>query len=98
MDAECTRLVNLLGKGSKHILKRNELSAWLGISDRRLRKMIEQCQLEGVPIINMSNGYYKAESIEELRQYIRRERKRSEVIENKCKVLLYTEWFDENNF
>lgn len=94
MDAECTRLVNLLGTGSKHILKRNELSAWLGISDRKLRKMIEQCQLEGVPIINMSNGYYKAESLEELRQYIRRERHREQAIDKKLYALNWTEWFD----
>lgn len=94
MDAECTRLVNLLGTGERNLLKRNELSAWLGISDRQLRKLIEQCQNEGVPIINMSKGYYKAESIEELRKYIKRERHREQAIEKKLYALNLTEWFD----
>lgn len=94
MDAECTRLVNLLGTSEKNRLKRNEIAAWLGVSDRKLRKLIEQCQLEGVPICNTSNGYYKAESLEKLYHYIRRERKRADAIDKKCDAMLFTEWFD----
>ena len=94
MDAECTRLVNLLGTGEKERQTRENLSIQLGLSDRKLRKLIEQCQNEGVPICNTSNGYYKAESLEKLYHYIRRERKRADAIDKKCDAMLFTEWFD----
>lgn len=94
MDAECTRLVNLLGTVEKNKLQRSAIAHWLGISDRKLRKMIEQCQLEGVPIISLDSGYWIAESQEKMTQYVRRERKRSDAIDNKCDALIFTEWFD----
>lgn len=94
MDAECTRLVYLLGKGEKRKQSRIELSNRLGISDRKLRKLIEECQLEGVPIISLDSGYWIAESQEKMTQYVRRERKRSDAIDKKCDALIFTEWFD----
>jgi len=95
MDAECTRLVNALGVGADKRFKRKNLAVYLRISDRQLRKLIEQCQNEGVPIISLKKGgYYLAESLDELRQYIRRERHRELAIEKKLYALNWTEWFD----
>lgn len=95
MDAECTRLVNALGKGEKARQTRGNLSIQLGLSDRKLRKLIEQAQFEGIPIVSLEKGgYFLAENIKEVRRYIMRERHRQQSIKNKIYCMLFTKWFD----
>jgi len=94
MDAECTRLVNLLGTGERNKISRTELANLLGVCDRVARERVEEAQLLGVPIVNLTNGYFLSESMEELKQYTRRERHRESTIDKKCTALENTEWFD----
>ena len=94
MDAECTRLVNLLGTGERNKISRKTLANLLGVCDREMRDAVKRAQLEKVPIVNFGGGYYICENLNEMLGYIRRERKRSSSINEKCDRLLYTEWFD----
>lgn len=87
-------LIKHLGTGEQNKISRQNLAVLLGLSDRKMREHIEFAQLEGVPIVNLSNGYFLAENKAKLRQYIRRERHRQLTIENKLNSLFFTEWFD----
>lgn len=90
-------LIKRLGTGEQNKISRQNLAVLLGLPDRKMREHIEFAQLDGVPIVNLSNGYFLAESKDELRQYTRRELHRRTAIENKCKALNYTNWFDRGD-
>ena len=92
-----TDLLISLKVGKDNGVSRSQLVVIMGIPDRRVRHKIELAQLDGVPIINLDNSYYLAENKDELRQYTRRELHRRTAIENKCKALNYTEWFDRGD-
>lgn len=94
MDAECTRLVNLLGTCERNKVSRTELANLLGVCDRVARERVEEAQLLGVPIVNLTNGYFVAETKHEMLSYIKREQARADTIYNKCDKLINTEWFD----
>lgn len=83
-------LIKHLGIGEQNKISRQNLSVLLGLSDRKMREHIEFAQLDGVPVCNLSNGYFLAENSQELLSYIKRERHRENAIKQKCDMLLWT--------
>ena len=67
-------VINLIPEGRENAIKREELSRKSGLTDREMRKQIEQARLSGVIIINLqdSKGYFRPrpnEFTELARQY-----------------------------
>ncbi len=65
-------VVNAIPVGSENAIKRRDLCAKLGMSDRQVRKLIELARRDGNLIMNHSDGrgYYQSEDIDEIeRQY-----------------------------
>jgi len=66
---------------------RNRLSSiFYQISDRKIRKVIAELQIEGYPIINLGRGYSLAKK-DDLEVYIQREKRRAISILSKLKHL-----------
>jgi len=71
-EANTDRVANALGYGKKNAIKREELCAKLGVSDRKMRRMVEQARRDGLAVCNDQDddGYYIADTPDEYdRQY-----------------------------
>ena len=68
-----------IGVGRENAVTREQLRIRTGLSDRKIRNLIESARLQGAPIINNQDGegYYIATNQEELDRYIRQERSRA---------------------
>ena len=65
-------VVNDIPFGRANAVKRSELCARLGLSDRKLRRLIEAARSYGFIILNCQDGhgYYQTDDIDEIeRQY-----------------------------
>ena len=64
------KITDFIGIGRENAVTREQLAATLGISDRRVRRLIADARHKGVPIINMQDGkgYYISEDPKELRR------------------------------
>ena len=71
-------MLQYIGIGKENSIKRSELCALSGLSDRNMRKEIENLQMQGYRIVNMSDsvGYYVAKNDTEFNAYMRQERSR----------------------
>lgn len=74
--------------GRKNAVKRADLVNMIGLSDRVVRKLIEDARQSGVIIINMQDGrgYYRPEKREDLEYYIRQEEGRAKSIHRNLKA------------
>ena len=74
--------------GRKNAVKRADLVNMIGLSDRLVRKLIEDARQSGVIIINMQDGrgYYRPEGKEDLEYYIRQEEARAKSIHRNLKA------------
>ena len=74
--------------GRKNAVKRADLVNMIGLSDRLVRKLIEDARQSGVIIINMQDGrgYYRPEKREDLEYYIRQEEGRAKSIHRNLKA------------
>lgn len=56
--------------GQENAISRKELAAKLGMSDRKMRKCVEEARADGLLILNDQNGrgYWQSNDIDELRQ------------------------------
>lgn len=73
-EANTDVLAGVLKYGHKNAIKREELCEILGVSDRKMRKMVERAKRDGLAICNDldDDGYYIADTPEEYdRQYQR---------------------------
>lgn len=74
--------------GDKNVISRDALSAYSGLSDRIVRKAIEQMRCNGNPIItDPCGGYYLATSqddVKDAKAFLRKERARAEHILAMC--------------
>lgn len=71
-EANTDVVANALGYGKKNAIKREELCEKLGVSDRKMRRMIEQARRDGLVVCNDQDddGYYIADTPDEYdRQY-----------------------------
>lgn len=65
--------------GEKNAIKRDMLKALLGVSDRKARQLIEDLQINGLEIVNLSNGEgYFIGKPGEIERYKRQEKNRVE--------------------
>ena len=74
-------LLEFIPFGSKNAIKRADLVMASGMSDREMRRCIEELRKE-TPIVNMQNGqgYFRPETEEELNHYIAQEKARATTI------------------
>lgn len=73
-EANTDLLASVLKYGHKNAIKREELCEILGVSDRKMRKMVERAKRDGLAVCNDGDddGYYIADTPEEYdRQYQR---------------------------
>lgn len=73
-EANTDLLAGVLKYGHKNAIKREDLCEALGVSDRKMRKMVERAKRDGLAICNDGDddGYYIADTPEEYdRQYQR---------------------------
>jgi biotin operon repressor len=77
--------------GRKNAVRRYTLSMALNIPDRSLRNIIEGLQNQGYQIINFQNGegYFLAETPEEVLHYRAQERKRGRSLIDKARRIKY---------
>ena len=71
-DSRIDVLVSLLKQGESNAISRDALAALMGMSDRKVREVIEMARNEGVFVLNRQNGrgYYLPESLDDIyRQY-----------------------------
>ena len=68
-------------------VSREMLCQWTGLTDRKVRKLIELARAEGVMILSFGNGYYISEDLEELQRYYAQERRRAISILTRLKVI-----------
>lgn len=61
-------IADYIPHGHANAINRKALSNMLGISDRRMRLLINKARKEGEPIINLqdSSGYYIADNVADL--------------------------------
>ena len=72
-------VVNDIPFGRANAVKRSELCAHLGLSDRKLRRLIEAARGYGFVIINDQNGagYYQSDDIDEIERQYRQDKARA---------------------
>ena len=76
-EAEIKLVVSALEKGRQNAVPRKELSAVVGLSDRRVRACIEAARRAGTFIISSDSGYYIATEAEEVERQYRIDRARA---------------------
>lgn len=66
-------LILLIPRGKENAITRNDLSAKMNVSDRKLRAMIHELRGQGHLIIALSSGkgYYRPESREDVEEFIK---------------------------
>lgn len=72
VEAQVLTVVDAIPTGRNNAIKRDALCAKVGMSDRKVRKMIELARVLGFIIINEQNGsgYYQSDDLDEIeRQY-----------------------------
>jgi transcriptional regulator with XRE-family HTH domain len=70
--AETARIACLIPKGRRNAISRAELAGRLGMTDRKMRKAVENARCEGLMILNDSDGrgHYQSDDLAEIqRQY-----------------------------
>lgn len=77
MSFELEELLYTLGHGAENAKSRKMLTQEMDISDRKLRKLIEEARKRGFLIVNVGNGYYLADADEEKERYYRQEYSRA---------------------
>jgi len=73
-EANTDVVAHALKYGKKNAIKREDLAAMLGVTDRKMRKMLERAKRDGLAICNDqdNDGYYIADTPEEYdREYQR---------------------------
>ena len=68
-------------------VSREMLCQWTGLSDRKVRKLIEKARREGIMILSFGNGYYISEDLEDLKRYYAQERRRAISILARLKII-----------
>lgn len=76
---EVTELIATLGYGRRKAIKRHALAALLDVSDRELRRRIEEARNCGYVIISLPNGggYYLSNNTDEIHDFYLREKARA---------------------
>lgn len=72
LEEQILTVVDAIPVGREHAIKRGSLCAKVGMSDRKVRKMIELARSLGFIIINEQDGagYYQSDDLNEIeRQY-----------------------------
>lgn len=92
-------LPKIIGTGEENATDTETLKAITGLSERELRKCIEQLRRSGCVIISASEGgYYKPATSEELSRFIHKEQSRacSVLVTLKSAKKLLREWGEVN--
>lgn len=76
------RLAGAIPFGRENAVTRRELAMRLGVSDREMRKMIEDGRAEGLIIINdcTGRGYYQTDDLAEMERQYRQDTSRAMAI------------------
>lgn len=71
-------MLNLIPIGKENAIKRSELCRLSGLSDRNMRRQIENLQMQGYRIVNLQGGegYFVPKNEAEFNAYMRQERSR----------------------
>ena len=77
MSFELEELLYVLGHGQENAKSRKRLMQEMDMSDRKIRKLIEEARKRGYIIVNVGNGYYLADADEEKERYYRQEYSRA---------------------
>ena len=64
-------LYNQIPIGSKNAMPLCDLSAMWGLSPRETRRQIEQMINSNMPVVNLRAGYFRPETAEELKAYLK---------------------------
>lgn len=73
-------VLGLIGTGAKNAIHQSEIVKLTGLSSREVTITMESLRRSGEVIISSRWGYYKPETVEELTEYINRERNRARSI------------------
>lgn len=76
---DVTELINCLGYGRRNAVSRFELSCLLDMSDRKVRKLVEEARNCGYVIVSLGQkgGYYLTDNIDEIHAYYLQEQARA---------------------
>ena len=74
-----TELIAILDYGRRNAIRRRALAALLDVSDRQLRKTIEEARACGYVILSLPNGggYYLSNNADEIHDFYLREKSRA---------------------
>lgn len=86
---EINRLVRAIPHGREKAVRRSALVRQLGMSDRRVRLLIEEARREGHIILNQQTGegYYISEDLDEMEKQYRQDTARAMAILSRRKPL-----------
>lgn len=75
--------------GRRNAITREALAAKLGMSDRQMRKAIEDARYAGLVILNAGDGigYFQSDNIAEIEQQYKTDRSRAISVLYRCKVM-----------
>jgi biotin operon repressor len=73
-------ILDSIGVGEDNATHSKRLIDISGLTERELRKVIEQLRRSGTVIISSNKGYYLPETVDELQHYINKESKRAKSI------------------
>jgi len=78
-EANTGLVASFLGYGKQNAVGRAELASAMGVSDRKMRKLIEEAREDGLVICHDQDGggYYLADTREELRRQLKRNNSRA---------------------
>ena len=68
---------NYIPEGSENAIKREELVEKTGMSDRKVRRAIEQARRTGIIILNDGDGYYTTDDLNAMYRAYKRETARA---------------------
>lgn len=82
-------ILHYIPYGKDNAVSRAYLSAMLGVSDRKMRKMIEAERRNGAMILNAQdgNGYYISDDLDELERQYRQDTARAMAILTRRKAI-----------
>lgn len=89
MSPMTSTLASTLGFGRRNAISREALAEKLGMSDRNMRKAIEQARREGLVILCECNGrgYYLSTNLDEIQHQYYQDRSRALAILARCKTM-----------
>jgi DNA-binding transcriptional regulator LsrR (DeoR family) len=76
-------ITDFIPEGKSNAITRNQLCNLTGLSDRKVRELIEQARSEGEIIINAQDGagYFRTEDLNEIeKQYKRNDRRAKSIL------------------